>query len=242
MTDQSNYTPHDILGFGHRAETEGRYAYAHQIYSHLAHYYAHENVGEAARAGLARIGATGQGQPMEAMASGGQPVASARPHQQPPSQGHVVPPGSQRAPASMPSGNVPQTRPQSMPSTPTESSYRSSDSYRDDGFDGDELADVRLSFRSGIFTMRLAQVLGWLAMITGVIAMVMEIVGVGSASAVTSDTVRQVATGWFAFLLPVGLVVSGIVLVLVSQIARASFEAANSARQLLVLERSRSGI
>ncbi|MGH1417800.1 MAG: hypothetical protein ACRBCJ_02975 [Hyphomicrobiaceae bacterium] len=250
MTEHVNYTPHDILGFGQRAESEGRFAYAHQIYSHLAHYYAHEQVGAAARAGLARIGNAGR-QPPVATSDGLRPQTHqavgqgriAEPSHASPQQGYGVAPVATRAVGtSVATGTVAQQR--SMPPATTHTpSNQSNHGQGDDGYDSDELADVRLSFKSGMFTMRLAQVLGWLAMVTGVIAMVLEIVGLGSSGAAGGgEVVREVAASWLTFLMPVGLVIAGIVLVLVSQIARASFEAANSARQLLVLERSRSGI
>lgn len=246
MTDQKNYTPQDILGFGHRAETEGRFAYAHQIYMHLAQYYTQDAVGVAARAGLSRLAAaTDQPLPQQQTL---QHAAAAQPHQMPYSQ-QAMPNVVARAQQPRPQGQLPQVRGQQA-SGHYQPTAQAGAGYSDEPHGDDELADVMLPFRSGMVTMRLAQVLGWLAIAGGVVAIIMEfafsgVSSAGAGSVAAGDATRaagQVASGVWVYVVPSGLVVAGIVLVLVSQIARASFEAANAARQLLILERSRAGL
>lgn len=240
MTGQ-NYSPRDMLAFGQRAEAEGRLAYAYQIYAHLAQYYANDEAGAAARTGLARLQAYSGQNYASQTPQAGQPVGYASPgatasahagaqHQKSMHASQSV--GQQPGYATSPNGPV------GDPSSRNSVSEYDVDQTDGENFFDDELADAKLSFRTGRFAMQLSQIFGWLIFVGGFALLAFEFTA-GGAKATGSATA---ASSWLVYVAPGAMVVAGLVLILVSQIARASFESANAARQLLVIERSRTGL
>ncbi len=257
---EPQYTPRDILAFGQRAEAEGRYAYAYQIYAHLAQYYSADESGAVARAGLARLQAF-QGQAQTA-AQSSQQNGAVRPPTQPSRPAavgagvqtarQVKPANAQARSATRVSQNSSGTHPVFAPQVRTQQkgaevaqahqskkhlaiAQTSLSLQNEELLDDDELADVRLPFYSGRFTMQLAQFLGWLVLLAGVALLIAEFVGFGVLA-------QNPRFDWWNYAVPSVLILCGLLLVLVSQIAKASFESANASRQLLLIERSRLGL
>ena len=107
---------------------------------------------------------------------------------------------------------------------------------QEDEDDEDGLAEFAPGYRFSRFLAFLLLLAGWLAAIGGVVFAALAIAGVAG-----SQTAPSVGGLPYGALVGAAAVVTGIAVVFIASIARAAFEAANNTRELLEIERAKSG-
>lgn len=269
MSESSeNYSPSQILAIGQRAEAEGKFDYATQFYTHLADHYRNTAEGHEAFYGLQRIeryrqthfaaqqrAAHGQAQARNP-APGQQPAPRREPqpllHQQ---QRQSVPQAAARPVRAEPSGHLQDVQDvHERAMAPNASATRPSLPVRvGDHEDDDDAGLPRLvarnsrpdegeqgyyvpDYRVGRFLAVILSSVGWIMLLVGFVLLIAGLAGVHS----------MVSTAGLAGLpagveLGVSAISTGFIMLFMSHLARAVFDSAGAARELVEIERAKAG-
>lgn len=270
MSESSeNYSPSQILAIGQRAEAEGKFDYATQFYTHLADHYRNTAEGHEAFYGLQRIeryrqthfaaqqrAAHGQAQARNSTPSQ-QPAQRREPqpllHQQ--QQRQSVPQATARPARAEPSGHLQDLQyVHERAGAPNAAATRSSLPARVSDHDDDDDAGLpRLvarnirpdeseqgyhvpDYRVGRFLAVILSAVGWIMLLVGFVLLVAGLAGVHS----------MVSTAGLAGLpagveLGISAISTGFIMLFMSHLARAVFDSAGAARELVEIERAKAG-
>jgi hypothetical protein len=217
MHGAPNYTPHQIIEAGQRAEADGQLQYALQFYRHVIEHFPGSGEAGFARERLLYLEA-GSVQTYEGAVAPVHPFA----------QMHAR--GTGGAP-----GQVGVT-PDAAIAMPAIARQRGGPVQSHGGARAQAVAAPRDAYRLGRFVARALTVVGWLSFILGGAAAVLS--AVVSAGIVPARTI-----GMIAFVLPFGgsAAAAGFVMIFFGQFARASFDTANATRELVAIARTKSG-
>lgn len=216
------FTPRQMLESARRAEADGNAELANQLYWHLSETHPHTAEGAEAYSSLARIGFS------IAQHQQAHPQAPPPPsHMHPPAHGPAPAPawngggmqGGPHAPAAYPSSPYP------MPQVVTGARAEQRAALRR------KLPSVRPSYGFG---RAIASLVGWAGWLLVVVA-----VAVPAASA--AGVLTKALTLPTAVLTGLALAGGGVIAVLLGQVAHAIFDQANTARELLSIERAKWG-
>lgn len=271
MSESSqNYSPSQILAIGQRAEAEGKFDYATQFYAHLADHYRNTAEGHEALYGLQRIERYRQAHFATQSRAGHAQVQTMNPAQSHPVQGQqqpaqrrepqpllhqqqrqYEPQAAARAVRVEPSGHLQSVQERAV--TPNVSANRSSLPVRVSDHDDDEEAglprlvarhirsdetegDHAPDYRVGrLFAVILSGV-GWMTLLIGFVLLVAGLAGIHPI----------VSTAGYAGLpagveLGIAAISAGFIMVFMSHLARAVFDSAGAARELVEIERAKAG-
>lgn len=259
MSESQSYSPAQLLAIGQRAEAEGKFDYATQFYSHLADHYRNTPEAHEALYGLQRIERYVQAQ--AAQTHNPQPQAPRRdaspsyPLQQRQPSSQTGGRGAARTAQPGPRHEWPQAAQPERPNLAGNiASARSSlpapvhdDELEDDArlprlvaragrSDEDEYAHGVPEYRIGRFMAVVLAAVGWFLLVVGLVVLLAGLAGVPASFS---------AAGLLGLLLGVelglGAIVTGVILLFVSQLGRAVFDSASAARELVEMERTKSG-
>lgn len=252
MSDTQNYSPSQILAIGQRAESEGKFEYATQFYSHLVDHFRHTAEGHEAIYGLQRIEHYRQSQATSQMRSSQtqtprrEPQLSAQPQQ--PRQTTGGRPAARTAQAQRQDWPLTQEHAGAINGAGLRSSLPAPVSEHEDEEDArlprlvaraksgaDEQAHAD-TYRVGRLLTVVMAAVGWTLLCVGVPLLLAGLAGIPSAVG---------AAGLAG--LPVGVelglaaIVFGILLLFAAYLARAVFDSAAAARELVEIERAKAG-
>lgn len=251
MSESQNYSPSQILAIGQRAESEGKFEYATQFYSHLVDHFRHTAEGHEAIYGLQRIEryrqtqTTGQMRSGQTQAPHREPQLSAQ-HQQPrqttggrPAARTAQPLRQDWSTAQEQAGAINGAARSSLPAPVSE--HEDEEDARlprlvaraKSGADEQAYADT---YRVGRLLTVVMAAVGWSLLCLGLPLLLAGLAGIPSAVG---------AAGLAG--LPVGVelglaaIVWGVMLLFAAHLARAIFDSAAAARELVEIERAKAG-
>lgn len=259
MSESQTYSPTQLLAIGQRAEAEGKFDYATQFYSHLAEHYRNTAEAHEALYGLQRIERYLQAQ--AAQARNPQPQPSRRdasqtfPQQQRQPSSQTGGRGATRTAQSGPRHEWPQTAQQERANLANTTVARSSlpAPVRDDeeeedtrlprlvaraGMpDDDEYAHGVPEYRIGRFMSVVLAAIGWILLVVGLVVLLAGLAGVPASFSAAGLVGLPLGVE-----LGLGAIAAGVMLLFVSQLGRAVFDTAGAARELVEIERAKSGL
>lgn len=263
MTGNPQYTAAQILQMGQRAELEGSVDHAAQFYAYIVEHMRTSPEAADAKTALQRLAQLKQrpakesnqrlsldisARPIKTQNAAAQynnpesPVPRAEPSLSPttgpPKRRYAEASGAPAGVASPPPQQM-QPAPQPAHAPPANVGHDADNALprvtrREDEME--EYADFAPGYRFSRFLAFMLLLVGWLAILGG-----LAFAGMAVAGVVGSQLVPEYGGLPFGVAVGIGAVLAGLLLVFVASLARAAFEAANNTRELLEIERAKSG-